>query len=87
MADLAHEELGKWQREAEERLGYGLTAVVCEGVPWVAIARQAEESQVDLVVVGTQGRTGLDHALIGSVAERVVRHSTKPVLVVKAERP
>ena len=40
----------------------------------------------DLIVMATQGRSGIPHLLIGSVAERVVRHSTKPVLTVRAGR-
>jgi len=37
----------------------------------------------DLIVIGTHGRTGLDHALLGSTAERVVRHAPCPVMVVR----
>jgi nucleotide-binding universal stress UspA family protein len=39
--------------------------------------------KADLIVLGTQGRTGIPRALIGSVAERVVRHASCPVLVVR----
>ena len=48
------------------------------------IVSAAERVGADLIVVATQGRTGLRHLLIGSVAERVVRHSHCPVLVVRA---
>ena len=44
----------------------------------------AREQHCDLIVMGTHGRTGLDHLLMGSVAERVVRQVPCPVLVVKA---
>ncbi|MFW6051678.1 MAG: universal stress protein [Myxococcota bacterium] len=47
-----------------------------------AICDYAEKNGVDLIVVGTHGRTGLSHLLIGSVAERVVRHARCPVLTV-----
>ena len=40
---------------------------------------------MDVIVMGTHGRTGLDHYLIGSVAERVVRRSSVPVLTVRIE--
>lgn len=54
-----------------------------EGVPHVEIARLTAELEGDLVVMGTHGRTGLKHILMGSVAERVVRTSEKPVLTIR----
>jgi len=57
-----------------------------EGVPWLEIVRFAQRNQIDMIVMGTHGRTGLSHAFIGSVAERVVRHAPCPVLVVRAEK-
>jgi nucleotide-binding universal stress UspA family protein len=59
-----------------------LDAKVLMGEPFGDICRVAEEEKVDLVVVGSHGRTGLSHVLLGSVAERVVRHAPCPVLVV-----
>jgi nucleotide-binding universal stress UspA family protein len=56
---------------------------ILNGVPFVEIIRYARESETDLIVMGTHGRTGLGHLLIGSVAERVVRKSPCPVLTVK----
>jgi nucleotide-binding universal stress UspA family protein len=47
------------------------------------IRKFAEEEGVDLVVIATHGRTGLKHIVMGSVAERTVRHSSIPVLTVK----
>ena len=44
----------------------------------------ASELKADLIVIGTHGRRGLSHVLLGSVAERVVRHSTVPVLTMRA---
>ena len=52
------------------------------GEPFWDICRIAEEEKVDLIVMGSHGRTGLAHVLLGSVAERVVRHAPCPVLVV-----
>jgi nucleotide-binding universal stress UspA family protein len=46
------------------------------------ICAAAGESNVDLIVISTHGRTGLKHALIGSVAEHVVRYAERPVFVV-----
>jgi nucleotide-binding universal stress UspA family protein len=53
------------------------------GDPAEAIVRTAEEEGVDLIVMGTHGRTGLTRLLMGSVAEAVVRKATCPVLTVK----
>jgi nucleotide-binding universal stress UspA family protein len=52
------------------------------GEPFHDICRVAEQEQVDLIVMGSQGLTGLSHVLLGSVAERTVRHAACPVLVV-----
>jgi len=57
-----------------------------EGRPFVEIIRYAREQQVDLIVIATHGRTGIKHALFGSVAEKVVRKSPCPVLVVKQDQ-
>jgi universal stress protein A len=51
------------------------------GVPWREIVAMARARQTDLVIMGTHGRTGLAHVLMGSVAERVVRQGPCPVLV------
>lgn len=58
------------------------TAVV-EGSPSREIITQAEEAACDLVVMGTHGRGGIDRLLLGSVAEKVVRGSSVPVLTVR----
>jgi nucleotide-binding universal stress UspA family protein len=55
------------------------------GEPFHDICKAAKEGGFDLVVMGSHGRTGLAHVLLGSVAERVVRHSPCPVLVVTRE--
>ncbi|MFG0835454.1 universal stress protein [Aeromonas bivalvium] len=47
------------------------------------IVAQAKEDKVDLVVMGSHGRSGLSHLLVGSVAESVVRHAPCPVLIVR----
>jgi nucleotide-binding universal stress UspA family protein len=52
------------------------------GAPAVEICRVADELDADLVVLGTHGRSGLRHVILGSVAERVVRRCTRPVLTI-----
>jgi nucleotide-binding universal stress UspA family protein len=51
------------------------------------IVERARKTGADLIVVGTHGRGGIEHAILGSVAERVVHHSPCPVLVIPAPRP
>jgi nucleotide-binding universal stress UspA family protein len=51
--------------------------------PKEAIVRYAQEAGIDLIVMGTHGRRGADHLLMGSVAERVVRSAPCPVLTVR----
>ena len=53
-----------------------------DGVDWRAIETAIRKHAIDLVVVGTRGRTGIGKALLGSVAEEILRHSPCPVLVV-----
>jgi len=55
------------------------------GKPEDEIVKFANENAVDLIAMGTHGRTGLAHMLVGSVAERVVRISKCPVLTIRAE--
>jgi nucleotide-binding universal stress UspA family protein len=53
------------------------------GDPFDGISETAKEEAVDLIVMGTHGRTGLDHVLFGSTSEKVVRMSSCPVLIVR----
>jgi nucleotide-binding universal stress UspA family protein len=57
-----------------------------EGEPFVEIIQMAKKESVNLIVMGTQGRTGLDHILFGSTAEKVVRNSFSPVLTIRLPR-
>jgi len=60
-----------------------LTQVVRAGHAAEEITRFAQGENVDLIVMATHGRTGVKHALLGSVAEKVVRYSPVPVMTVK----
>ena len=55
------------------------------GVPFLEVIRYAREHDIDLIVLGTHGRTGLVHMLMGSVAEKIVRKAPCPVLTVRPE--
>jgi nucleotide-binding universal stress UspA family protein len=79
------------QQEAEAALarvramaeGVPLETVVLDGKPAAQIVKFAEESKIDLIVIGTQGKRGLERLLLGSVAEQVIRMAPCKVLVVK----
>ena len=60
-----------------------VTLAMREGAPFVEIIRYAREQQMDLIVLGTHGRGAIAHVIMGSVAERVVRKATCPVLTVR----
>jgi universal stress protein A len=59
-----------------------MTHELCSGDPAAVLVSKLKEGQHDLIVVGTHGRTGLMHLLLGSVAEKLVRLSPVPVLTV-----
>ncbi len=59
------------------------TRLVADGVPFDEIAKAAKVWEADLIVIATHGYTGLKHVLLGSTAERVVRHAPCPVLAVR----
>ena len=58
------------------------TAIVT-GIPYEEIIKKAEDTGSSLIVLGTHGRTGLDHLIFGSTAERVVRGASCPVLTIR----
>ena len=63
--------------------GVAIETIVREGSVAEAIVRAAEEEQIDMIAMATHGRSGLQRAVYGSVAEQVLRSSTKPVLLVR----
>jgi nucleotide-binding universal stress UspA family protein len=72
-------------KERGEAAGVEVREVLWEGHPSTEIINFAEKNDIDLIVMGTLGKTGLDRFLLGSVAEKVVRNSKVPVLVVRSE--
>ncbi|MCJ7445153.1 MAG: universal stress protein [Methanotrichaceae archaeon] len=68
--------------EIAQDAGISYEKVVAEGNPSDEILRRSQELGMDLLVMGSIGRSGLNKFLLGSVAEKVVRHSKIPVLIV-----
>ena len=76
LGKMAREEIGYEQVQVSATVGYAP----------LTILDYVEENEIDLVVIATHGRSGLDRVLLGSVAERVIRQSPVPVFVVKPDR-
>jgi nucleotide-binding universal stress UspA family protein len=85
------EVVDQWQKQAEERLRASVpeadrartTVVSVVATPYAEILDYASAHQVDLIVMGTHGRGGVSHMLLGSIAERIVRRAPCPVLTVR----
>lgn len=82
MQKSAWSEMDKWAAEVSGSVK-NVEKMVVRGVPFVEIIRTAKDRKVDLIVIGTHGRTGIDHMLFGSTAEKVVRKAPCPVLTVR----
>jgi nucleotide-binding universal stress UspA family protein len=82
LATAAHEALDRTIRESNLNR-FGVKREVREGNPFTEIVRFAKEQDIDLIIMGTHGRTGLAHVLLGSVTEKVVRKAPCPVLTVR----
>lgn len=74
-------------RSATGLEGLSTTTTMRPGVPHAAVVEQARASKSDLIVMGTHGRSGLSHLLMGSVAEKVLRQAPCPVVVVRDQYP
>jgi nucleotide-binding universal stress UspA family protein len=68
---------------AEQRQGLDVDMVILYGMPFLEIIRYAKANDVDMIVIGTNGRSGIEHVVFGSTAEKVVRKAHCPVLSVK----
>jgi nucleotide-binding universal stress UspA family protein len=58
-------------------------SIIVPGIPYDEVIKKAVAESADLIVMGTHGRTGLDHVLFGSTAEKVVRKSPVPVMTIR----
>ena len=84
LEDNARRDLDALIRD-EDRTAHDAVGVITRGVnPADTITAYARENSIDLIVTGTHGRGGIQHLLMGSVAERVVRTAPCPVLTVRA---
>ncbi len=70
-------------QEVGNAAGVNVKPILLEGHPSDELIRFARDNAIDMIVVGTLGRTGIERFLLGSVAENVVRHSDVEVLVVR----
>ena len=68
-------------RHFKDKITY--ESILAKGDPYKEIIRVAGEKEIDIIIMGTHGRSGLDHFLFGSTIERVLRAATCPVLTVK----
>lgn len=88
--EMIEEELGKARKDLDkflrDQIGSAqVSQVVCFGEPTSEVNNYADDNKIDMIIIGTHGRTGLLHLLMGSVAESVLRHSKVPVLCVPAK--
>ncbi|HID47242.1 MAG TPA: universal stress protein [Methanothermococcus okinawensis] len=72
--------------EIARELGVKITTEILEGNPAREIVEYGERKGVDLIVMGTSGKSGIDRLLLGSVAEKVSRKAQCPVLLVKMRK-
>lgn len=79
-------ELGRMAQALRDRGVGGVQTAIAHDTPPRAIVDLARREQVDVIVMGTLGRSGLKHFLLGSVAERVVRSAPCPVLTISSQR-
>ncbi len=80
------DEATKYVADRAESEGLSVERLTIEGHPAEEIIKNADKNSVNLIVMGTLGKSGLDRFLLGSVAEKVVRISKIPVLVVRGKK-
>lgn len=88
LQDFKQEELKNLDALTNEirKEGLPVEALFKEGAPSVEILRTAKEINADLIVMGTHGRKGFSHVMMGSVAERVAREAPCPVFIVREKK-
>lgn len=88
LQDFKQEEIKNLDALSDEirKEGLPVETIFKEGSPSIEIIRTAKEVGADLIVMGTHGRKGLSHVVMGSVAERVAREAPCPVFIVREKR-
>jgi nucleotide-binding universal stress UspA family protein len=85
ISDAARAALNRTLERCKDR-GVPVDAVLRDGVPYEEVNTVAEAIKADLIIIGTHGRRGLARALLGSVAENVIRTATRPVVTIHGPR-
>ncbi|MBE0521288.1 MAG: universal stress protein [Candidatus Methanoperedenaceae archaeon] len=80
------DEATKYVAEKAEAENLEIERLTVEGHPADEIIKYADDNSIDIIIMGTLGKSGLDRFLLGSVAEKVVRNSKIPVLVVRGKK-
>ena len=80
--EYAQREIGAIGNELKEN-GFDITTRIEKGIPFKDVLRVEEEEDVSVVVIGSHGKSCINEMLLGSVSEKVIRKSHKPVLVVR----
>ena len=83
LVEISRKEMEKFVGEHLADLATPPITEVRMGRPFMEIINYARDKTIDLIVIGTHGRSGLQHALLGSVAEKVVRKAPCPVLTIR----
>lgn len=79
------EQITERLKQLGSEAGVKAKSIVRLGRAWQEVTEIAKEEKADLLVIATHGYTGLKHVLLGSVAEKIVRHAHCPVLTVRSE--
>jgi len=80
--EYAQKEIGAIGKELKES-GFDVKTRIERGIPFTEILRVEEEEDISVVVIGSHGKSCINEMLLGSVSEKVIRKSNKPVLVVR----
>ena len=78
----AKEQIGAIEKVLKEK-GFTVKTMIKKGIPFTEILKAEEKENVSAVVIGSHGKSCVSEMLLGSVSEKVIRKSTKPVLVVR----
>jgi universal stress protein A len=84
LTDEAYEQIKSIEIELKEA-GFDTKTIVERGDPYSKILEVAKKEDVSIIILGSHGRSNLSSVLLGSVSDHIIRHSPKPVLVIKRD--